>query len=173
MSRKQLTDAELDGLVVRSLSRLPPHAPSRAFQGRVMNRVQLPQPRPVTVYRRARAWVAQPRRAVALAAAYAVAATVALALAVPWLVTHSPAIGFAFDWTVARCLGLVREAALGFAAWTVSSGLTRLVKSLPLSGLQVWAAVFALTTGYAGCVVGLHFLLRAPRGKDVPIQVQA
>jgi len=173
VSRKPLTEEELDALVVRSLSRLPSYAPGRAFGSRVMSRVQLPQPRPVALYRRTRAWVAEPRRAIALAATYAVVATVALAITVPWLVTHSPAIGLAYDWTVARSLGLVREAAIGFAGWAVSSGMAGLVRSVPLSRPQAWAAAFALTAGYAGCAVGLHLLLRAPRGKHAPVQLQA
>lgn len=172
MSRKLLTDEELDALVVRSLSRLPAHAPSRAFENKVMCRVQLPQPRPVTLYRRARTWVAQPRRAVALACIYALAASVALVVAIPWLLNNSPAIRFAFDWTVTRSVGGIRQAALGLASWTVSSGITGLVKSIPLTGGQLWAAAFALTAGYAGCAIGLHFLLRAPRGKDDPVRIQ-
>ena len=88
MSHKQLSDMELDALVVRSLSRLPAHAPSRVFSDKVMNRVGLPSPRAVVRYRRARAWLAEPRRALALGGAYAILAVVALVVAVPWLVQH-------------------------------------------------------------------------------------
>ena len=173
MSRKLLTDEELDAQVVRSLSRLPAHAPSRAFENKVMCRVQLPQPRPVTFYRRARTWVAQPRRAALLACTYALTATVALVVAVPRLLNNSPAIRFAFDWTVNRSVGGIRQAALGLASWTVSSGIAGAFKSIPLTAGQLWVAAIALTAAYAGCAIGLHFLLRAPRGKDAPVQIQA
>ena len=116
MTRKQLTDTEFDAFIVRSLSQLPSHAPSRAFTDKVMNRVQLPSPRPVVAWRRARSWVAQPRRALALAAAYACVASVALVVAVPWLVQRSPAIRFALDWTVSRSAGLMRDITISVAS---------------------------------------------------------
>jgi len=173
MTRKQLNSEELDALVVRSLSRLPLHGPSRGFADNVMNRVQLPSPRPVVAYHRARGWLAQPRRALAFAGGYAAFATIALIVMVPWLVRHSPAIAFGYDWLAARSVGLVRDAALSAASWTVSSGLTGLFKSLPLSGPQVWILAFAATAAYAGGAIGLHYLLRAPRDKDAAIQIQA
>ena len=172
MTRKQLDSNELDAMVVRSLARLPSHGPSRAFADRVMDRVQLPSPWALVRYRRARAWVSQPRRALALAGAYAVFATVALMVAVPWLLTHSPAISFAYDWTIGRFAALLRDGTIAVAGWAVSTGLTGFVRSLPLSGPQVWALAFAATLAYAGCAIGLHFLLRAPRGKHAPVQVQ-
>lgn len=173
MTRKQLSSEELDALVVRSLSRLKAYGPSRGFADNVMNRVQLPSPRALMAYRRARGWLAQPRRALAFAGAYAAFATVALIVMVPWLLKHSPAIAFAYDWMVGRSAGLLRDAAMSLASWTVSSGLTGLLKSVPLSHPQVWALAFAATAAYAGCAIGLHFLLRAPRDKDAAIQIQA
>lgn len=173
MTRKQLSSEELDALVVRSLSRLGGFGPSRVFADNVMNRVQLPSPHALVAYRRLGAWLRQPRRALAFAGAYAVFAMIALVVAVPWLINNSPAIGFAYDWTLARLAGLMRDVALGFASWTVSSGLAGIVKSVPLSGPQVWAMAFGATAAYAGCAIGLHFLLRAPRDKHAPVQTQA
>lgn len=173
MTRKQLTDTEFDALIVRSLSRLPSHAPSRVFSDRVMDRVQLPSPRPVVAWRRARSWVAQPRRAVALAGVYAGMATIALLVAVPWLLRNSPAIRFGFDWTMARGGAVMRDIAIAVAGWTVSSGITGVIKSIPLSGPQVWALAFGATAAYAGCAIGLHYLLRAPKDKHEPVQIQA
>lgn len=172
MTRKHMSPEELDALVVGSLARLPALGPSRGFADNVMNRVQLPSPRPLVAYRRVRGWLAQPRRALAFAGAYAAVATLALIALVPWLLNNIPALSFAFDWMVARSTGLVREAALSAASWTVSSGLTGLLKSVPLSGPQIWVLSFAATAAYAGGAIGLHFLLRAPRGKDA-IQIQA
>jgi hypothetical protein len=173
MTRKQLSNEDLDALVVASLSRLPALGPSRGFADNVMNRVQLPSPRPLVAYRRARGWLAQPRRALAFAGAYAAFATVALIVMVPWLLKHSPAIAFASDWMIGRSAGLLRNAALGLASWTVSSGLTGLLKSVPLSGPQVCFLAFTATAAYAGGAIGLHFLLRAPRDNDAAIQIQA
>ena len=171
MTRKHLSDTELDAIVVRSLSRLPMYGPSRSFSTKVMNRVALPSPRAVMAWRRARAWALQPRRALMLAGGYAVMAAVALSVAVPWLVRHSPAIAFAYDWTVTRTGGLLRDVALGVASWTVSSGLAGIFKSIPLSGPSVWALAFGATAAYAGCAVGLHYLLRAPGDKHATAQL--
>ena len=173
MSHKQLTDSELDALVVRSLSRLPAYAPSRVFGDKVMNRVQLPSPRAVKAIGRARSWVAQPRRALALAGSYALVTSAALVVSVPWVRRHSPAIRFAFDWEIARGGAAVRDSLVAIASWAVSSGLAGLVQSVPLSGRRAWALVFGATAAYAGCAVGLHYLLRAPRDKHAPAQAQA
>lgn len=170
MSRKQLNDAELDALVVRSLSRLPALGPSRAFPSKVMNRVQLPSPRAVQVWRRTRAWLAQPRRAVVIAGTYAVAAAIGLIIAVPWLLQHSPALSLAYDWTVAAGGALLRDAMLGIANWTVSSGIAGLFKSVPRSGPSMWVLAFGATAAYAGCAIGLHYLLRAPRTKHASVE---
>jgi hypothetical protein len=168
---KHLDDADMDATVVKVLSRLPVIAPSRGFADRVMARVNLPQPGPVVLYRRARAWAAQPRHALALAGGYAVSAVVAIMIVVPWLLARLPQIGFAGQWAIARASGAAREALLTVAGWTVSSGAADLFRSLQLSGGRLWLAIAALTIGYAGCALGLHHLLRAPRGKDVPVQL--
>ena len=85
MTDKQLSPSDLDQALVRDLSRLPQYSPSRAFSAAVMARVRLPQPRAVVLYRRARTWALEPRRALTLGGAYAVVASVALWLAVPWI----------------------------------------------------------------------------------------
>ena len=169
MIHKQLGDAELDATVVRALSRLPLHAPSRGFADRVMARVQLPQPSPVVLYRRARAWAAQPRHALALAGGYAASALVAMAFVVPWLLAHLPAIGFTAEWVAGRASGAARRGLLTISQRAASSGAADLLQSL--SGGRLWLAVTALTLGYAGCAAGLHYFLRTPRGKDVPVQL--
>jgi hypothetical protein len=158
---------------VRSLSRLPAYAPSRGFEAAVMARVVLPQPRAVTLYRRAVAWAAEPRRALALAGSYAVAALVALGVAVPWLLAHSPQISFGFDWALGRSLALVHQASAAFAAWTLSSGLAERFQSLPISSPAALAAASLIAAAYAGCAVGLRYLLRTPRGLDATLPAQA
>lgn len=173
MSRKQLTDQELDALVVRSLSRLPALSPSRGFEAAVMARVVFPQPRPVALYRRAWAWAAEPRRAMVLAGSYAVAALVALGTVVPWLIAHSPHISFGLDWALGRSLALVHQASAAFAGWTLSSGLAERLQSLPVSTPAALAAGSLIATAYAGCAVGLHFLLRTPRGLDATLPAEA
>ena len=171
MIHKQLRDAELDATVVRALSRLPSHAPTRGFADRVMARVRLPQPSPVVLYRRARAWAAQPRHALALASGYAAAALIAMAFVVPWLLAHLPAIGFTAEWAAGRASGAARQGLLTLAQWVTSSGAADRFQSLSLSGGRLWLAISALTLGYAGCAAGLHYFLRTPRGKDVPVQL--
>jgi len=173
VTRKPFTDNELDAMIVRSLSRLPRHGPSRDFASRVMNRVQLPQPRAVRAYRRARVWLSQPRHAMALAAAYATVAVLALIVAVPWLFEHSPAIRLMADWTMGHVGALMREATITVAGWAVSSGLTRVIRSVSLTGPQVWALAFGATAAYTGCAVGLRHLLRAPRDKHAAATIQA
>ncbi len=173
MSHEQLTDQELDALVVRSLSRLPALAPSRGFEAAVMARVVLPQPRPVALYRRAWAWAAEPRRAIALAGSYAVAALIALGVAVPWLLARGPQISFGADWALGRSLALVHQASAAFAGWTLSSGLAERFQSLPVSTPAALAAGSLIAAAYAGCAAGLHFLLRTPRGLDASLPAQA
>ena len=173
MSHKQLTDLELDALVVRSLSRLPAYAPSRGFEAAVMARVVLPQPLPVALYRLAWAWAAEPRRAIALAGCYAVAALVALGYAVPWLIAHGPQISFGLDWAMGRALALVHQTSSAFATWTLSSGLAERLQSLPITAPAALAAGSLITVAYAGCALGLHFLLRTPRGLDATLPAQA
>ncbi|MFI5207111.1 MAG: hypothetical protein ACHQX4_03745 [Gemmatimonadales bacterium] len=138
-----------------------------------MARVVLPQPRPVAVYRRAWAWASEPRRALALAGSYAVAALVALGVAVPWLLAHSPQISFGVDWALGRSLASVHQASAAFAAWTLSSGLAERLQSLPVTAPAALAAGSLIAAAYAGCAVGLHFLLRTPRGLDATLPAQA
>lgn len=170
MSHKNLSDADLDGLVIRELSRLPHLTPSIGFAGRVMARVRLPQPRAVALFHRARIWAAVPRHTLALAGGYALSAVVALGVVVPWLFNHSTAIRFATTWATERVLGVAREWALAAAGWAMSSGLTAAVRSLQLTAGQVWLTAGVLTTAYAASAVGLHYLLRAPRGNDATVQ---
>lgn len=169
MIHKQLGDAELDAAVVRALSRLPSRAPSRGFADRVMARVQLPQPSPVVLYRRVRAWAAEPRHALALAGGYAASALVAMAFVVPWVLAHLPAIGFVAEWVAGQASGAARRGLLTISQRAASSGAADLLQSL--SGGRLWLAVTALTLGYAGCAAGLHYFLRTPRGKHVPVQL--
>ena len=170
MTDKQLSPSELDGAIIGALSRLPSFHPSRAFSHRVMARVRMPQPRTVVLFRRARTWAMEPSHALALGSAYALAAVIAIWVAVPWVVVHIPAIGFVSGRILAWFAGSVRDAALAVAGWTVSSGISDFVKSLALTGGRLWIAAGALTVGYASCAVGLHYLLRTPRGKDVTLQ---
>jgi hypothetical protein len=163
----------MDALVVRALARLESHGPPSRFADKVMTRVSLPQPRAVLILRRARAWVLQPRRALVLAEAYAVSAVIALALAIPWLLSNSPAISLAAGWTLGRIVDSGREIVLAAARWSVSSGLAGFVESLPLTGPSLFAGAGILAAGYGGCALGLHYLMRAPRGKDAPVQAHA
>lgn len=173
MSRKRLSDEELDALIVRAISRLPTDGPARGFADRVLARVELPGPRAVALFGRLRAWVSRPERAFALAGSYAVVAAVALAVVAPWLAANSTAIGYAFDWTVARSLAPLRQFALGLAGWAVSSGVAGVVNTVARSGPQVWLGGLLLTVGYAASAVGLHLLLRAPRRKDASVRIRA
>jgi hypothetical protein len=168
-----LSDKEFDTLVVRELSRLPAHAPSRGFADRVMARVQLPQPRAVVLWRRARAWALEPRRAFVLAGAYAAAASIGLILAVPWVLQQAPALGAAVDWVAARVAGGVRELALDAAGWMVASGVAARMRDVSLSATQLWAGGILFAVAYAGCAFGLHRLLRAPKVAHASVRVDA
>jgi len=168
--RKRLSDQDLDILVTRALARLPLERPSPAFANRVMDRVQLPPARALVLFRRARSWAAQPKRAAALATSYALMAAITLGVVVPWVSANSAGIRFAFGWGVERIAAFGREAGLSLASWAVSTGITDVVRSLPISGAGVWVAVGLVVTAYAGCAIGLHVLLRTPRDKhDEPI----
>jgi len=167
VSRKPLTDNDMDVTVIRALARLGGYVPSRSFADRVMARVALPQPGPVVLYHRARAWAAQPRHAMALAGGYVLSAIIAIAVVVPWLAGQMPAIRFAGDWLAARGTSLVHQVIVTAAEWWVVSGLAGLMRSVPLSSRGLWLAGAALAIGYAGCAIALHQLLKAPKGKDV------
>ena len=170
MTDKQLSPSELDQALVRDLSRLPLYSPSRVFAAGVMARVRRPQPRALVLYRRARAWALEPRRALVLGSAYAAVAGAALWVAVPWVFAHSPAIDFVAGRVSSWFVGVVRDAALAAAGWAVTSGLTEFVRSLSLTGERLWFAAGTLVVGYASCAAGLHYLLRTPRGKDAALQ---
>ncbi len=173
MTRKRLSDNEMDTIITRALVRLPSGAPSRAFTERVMNRVQLPPARPLVLLRHARSWFAQPRRALVFAGAYSVLAIIALVVAGPWLLAQSPSAVAAMDWLAARSGAALRDGTMAVAGWAVSSGLTGFFGDIPSSGPKLWFGVGLLTAGYAGGAVGLHALLRVPRGKDAPANLQA
>jgi hypothetical protein len=164
---KQLEARDLDVLVIRELSGLASLAPSRGFGDRVMARVRLPQPAAVVLLHRAGAWVLQPRRAVALATAYAVCVAVALRLAVPWFAAHASAISLGTSWVAERAGALFDGATLAVASWAVRAGVTEAVRSAASAGPRLWLAVAALTIGYAVCGYGLHMLLKTPRRSDV------
>jgi hypothetical protein len=171
VSHKHLGDNDMDAVVLRALARMPRPLPSLGFADRVMARVRLPQPRAVVLMHRVRSWALEPRRALALAGAYAVAATIALGFSIPWLIQHSATIRAGTDWLTVRTSGVAREWMLTAASWAMSTGLTDLFKSLSLTGGRLWVAAGALTAGYAACALGLHFLLRAPRGTNGAVPV--
>lgn len=173
MSRKPMTENELDAMLVRALSRLPGQRPTRGFDERVLSRVQLAAPRPVLAARRLRSWALHPQHALALAGAYAVLATIALAVSVPWLVANVAAVRTTLDWVVVRGAAIGREAFLTGAQWAVSSGLTQVLDLVPRQGPALWAAALLVSVGYAGCAVGLHYLLRAPRPGHASVRVDA
>ena len=158
-------------MVVRSLSRLPAFAPSRGFEDAVMARLVLREPRPVALYRRARAWAAEPRRALTLAGAYAVAALISLGVVVPWLLAHGQQISFGMSWAAAHTAALGHRAWVAFTGWSLDSGLAGRLQSFSLSAPAAVTLGVLAAVAYAGCALGLHFLLRSPRGLDaIPAQ---
>ena len=162
MTHNDLNEADRDTRVIRELSRLPALSPSPGFGDRVMARVRLPQPKAVVLFRRARAWALEPRRAFALAAGYVVTAITTLGFAVPWLLAHSAAFRVAGNWFSTQILGGLREWALTLAGWAFSSDFMTRVASIGSGRLIAGAAV--VTAVYGGCGLMLHRLLRAPRG---------
>lgn len=172
MTRKMLTDEELDRLVVRALSSLPVLAPSRGFADRVMARVQLPPPWPVRMSRRLRSWLAKPRHAAAAAAAYSAAAIVALAVAGPWLLANVPAARSAASWVASQMNDVAREALLRAASWAVSAGLADAARGISLTGPAFWVGCFGISAAYAACVLGLRRVLREPaRENDASVRI--
>ncbi len=167
MTDNGLHDADFDTRLVRELSRLPSWSPSPGFADRVMARVRLPQPRSVVLWNRARAWALEPRRALAIGASYAAAASVALAFFVPWLLAHSAAIRLAADWTTSQVTTGLRDWTFAAAGWIASTGFADWVRSLPIGRGGYVAAGLGLTAAYAGCAIGLRYLLRAPRRAHV------
>lgn len=170
MTYKDLADSELDARVIRELSRLPSLAPRPGFSDRVMTRVRPPQPRAVVLFHRARHWASEPRRALALAGGYAVAATAALVAFVPWVFRNSAALRVASDWVTVQAFGALRDWTLALAGWAVTSGVSDWFKNLDIGGGQLALAGGLVTAGYGACALGLHYLLRAPRGTNAPVQ---
>ena len=165
MTDKQLDAGDLDAVVLRELTALRSFAPSQAFSSRVMARVRLPQPAAIVLVRRAAAWLIEPRRAVALATAYAASVVIALRLALPWLADHSAALKLGTSWIGAQLGGLAQTVALTAADWAVRSGAADAARAAMGSG-KLWAAVAALSIGYAVCGYGFYALLKAPRRND-------
>ena len=165
MTDKRLDADDLDLTVLRELTALGSFAPSRGFPDRVMARVRLPQPAAVVLFRRAGAWVMQPRRAVALATAYAASVVIAVRLALPWLAAHAPALKLGVAWVGTQLGALGNAVALNVADWVVRSGAADAVRAATSSGKAV-PILAALTIGYAVGGYGFYALLRTPRRND-------
>jgi len=162
---KQLDAGDLDLTVLRELTALGSFAPSRGFSDRVMARVRLPQPAALVLFRRAGAWVLQPKRAVALATAYASSVVIAVRLAVPWLASHPAALKLGVAWVGAQLGAALNTAAMGLADWAVRSGAADAVRSIASSG-TVLPALAAVTIGYAVGGYGFYTLLKSPGRTD-------
>jgi len=162
---KQLDTGDLDLTVLRELTALRSFAPSRGFSGRVMAQVRLPQPAAVVLFRRAGAWVMQPRRAVTLATAYAASFVIALRLAVPWLETHAATLKLGAAWVGTQLGALFNTVAMSAADWAVQSGVAHAVREAASSGIVV-PALATLTIGYAVGGYGFYALLKTPGRSD-------
>ena len=165
MRDKQLDAGDLDLGVLRELTALRSFAPGRGFSDRVMAQVRLPQPAAVVLFRRAGAWVMQPRRAVALATAYAASVVIALRLALPWVEAHAGALKLGVAWIRTQLSGWFDAAAMGTADWAVRSGAAEAVRAAASSGI-VLPALAALTIGYAVGGYGFYALLKNPGRND-------
>jgi hypothetical protein len=163
-----LQQDDFDRLITRELSRLPSFAPSRDFGGRVMAHVRLPDPKAVVVFRRARAWALQPRRAFALAGAYAVCAAVALGVAVPWGLEHAPSLSYGASLAFAKLSGAASDLGIRLAGWVLSSRPYETLRALPVRREHLVPLAALLTVAYAAAGVALHRLLKTPGGKRVP-----
>ena len=164
MTDKHLERNDLDALVVRELSRLPAFEPSRGFTRRVMAQVRLPEPKAVVALRRVRAWALQPRRALALASAYAACAVIALGFAVPWLAQHSAAISYDVGLAADKALASAREAGMALAGRSWDT-----LRSIPVLREHLVPLLALLSAAYAGAGVALHRLMKTPGGKRVPV----
>jgi hypothetical protein len=160
---------DLDALIVRELSRLPAFELSRGFSHRVMAQVRLPEPKAVVALRRVRAWALQPRRALALASAYAACAVIALGFAVPWLVQHSASISYGAGLAADRALASAREAGMALAGWVWTSRSWDTLRSIPVLREHLVPLLALLSAAYAGAGVALHRLMKTPGGKRVPV----
>jgi len=163
---KQLDHSDLDALVLRELSRMPSYAPSRGFPDRVMARVVMPRPAALVLLQRAGAWALQPRRAVALATAYATCVVATILLAGPWVAAHASFFTLGASWVAGQVGGWLNAAALAVASWGVRSGLVDAVRSAAGTGPRLWATIATASIAYAASGYGLHVLLKAPRRSD-------
>ncbi len=164
-----LDDSELDARILRELSSLPSLSPGRGFEDRVMARVVLPKPAALALLQRAGAWVMQPRRAVALATAYALCVVVTVGLAGPWVAAHASVLGAAGSWVAGRIGAWLDAATLAAATWAVRSGIADAVRSVAGSGPRLWGEVAMLTLAYAAGGFGMRVLLKAPRRSDASV----
>ena len=162
---KKLDAGDLDFTVLRELTALRSFAPSRGFSDRVMSRVSLPQPAAVVLFRRAGAWVMQPRRAVTLATAYAASFVIAVRLAVPWLEAHAATLKLGVAWVGTQLGALFNSVAMRAADWAVQSGAAHAVREAASSGFVV-PALATLTIGYAVGGYGFYALLKTPGRSD-------
>ena len=169
MTDKHLEQDDFDRLITRELSRLPSLAPSRGFESRVMAHVRLPDPKAVIVFRRARAWALQPRRALALAGAYAVCAAIALGIAVPWAVQHAPSLSYGAGLALAKLTAAASDLGMTLAGWVLASRTYEVLRSLPVRREHLVPLAVLLTVAYAAAGVALHRLLKSPGGKSVPV----
>lgn len=169
MTDKHLEHNDLDARIVRELSRLPAFEPSRGFSHRVMAQVRLPEPKAVLALRRARAWALQPRRALALAGAYAVCAVVALGIAVPWVAQHSASISYGAGLAADKVLAAARELGMALAGWVWTSRSWDALRSVPVLREHLVPVLALLTAAYAAAGVTLHRLMKTPGGKRVPV----
>lgn len=163
MTDKQLDDSDLDLFVLRELSSLPGLAPSRGFQDRVMARVSLPRPAPLVRLQRAGAWALQPRRAAALATAYAACVLATILLAGPWVAAHFSFVTLGASWVIGHVGGWMDAALVAVASWGVRSGLVQALRAALGTGARLWATIATAAILYAGSGYGLHVLLKAPR----------
>jgi hypothetical protein len=166
---KHLELNDLDARIVRELSRLPALEPSRGFSHHVMAQVRLPEPKAVLALRRARAWAIQPRRALALASAYAACAVIALGLAVPWVVQHSASIAYGAGLAADKALASARELGMALAGWVWTSREWDTLRSMPILREHLVPLLALLSAAYAGAGVALHRLMKTPGGKRVPV----
>jgi hypothetical protein len=166
---KYLEQDDFDRLITRELSRLPSFAPSREFGGRVMAHVRLPDPKAVLVFRRARAWALQPRRALALAGSYATCAAIALGFAVPWVLQHAPSLSYGAGLALAKITGAASDLGMALAGWVLSLRSYETLRALPVRREHLVPLAALLTVAYAAAGVALHRLLKSPGGKSVPV----
>lgn len=169
MTDKHLELNDLDARIVRELSRLPAFEPSGGFSRRVMAQVRLPEPRAVVALRRARAWVLQPRRALALAGTYAACAIIALGFAVPWVAQHSASLSYGAGLAADKALATAREFGMALAGWVWASRSWDALSSIPVLREHLVPILALLSAAYAAAGVALHRLMKTPGGKRVPV----